>query len=96
MAVGPLVLALKKRNRNLRLGAIGALAEIKDPGAVSALAGMMTDPGSEVRWQAAIALGEMGSHEAVAPLLRGLGDMDKYVRYRLCHFAGQKRLPAVG
>ena len=38
-AVGPLVLALKKRNRNLRLGAIGALAGIKDPGAVSALAG---------------------------------------------------------
>jgi hypothetical protein len=81
VAVGPLVLALKKRNRNLRLGAIGALAEIKDPGAVSALAGMMTDPGSEIRWQAAIALGEMGSHEAVAPLLRGLGDTDKYVRY---------------
>ena len=80
-AVGPLVLALKKKNRNLRLGAIGALAEIKDPGAVSALADMMKDPGSEVRWQAAIALGEMGSHEAVAPLLRGLEDPDKYVRY---------------
>jgi len=80
-AVGPLVLALKKRNRNLRLGAIGALAEIRDPGAVSALASMMNDPGSEVRWQAAIALGEMGSQDAVAPLLRGLEDQDKYVRY---------------
>jgi hypothetical protein len=80
-AVGPLVLALEKRNRNLRLGAIGALAEIKDPGAVSALAGMMKDPGTEVRWQAAIALGEIGSHEAVAPLLSGLEDPDKYVRY---------------
>jgi hypothetical protein len=42
---------------------------------------MMADPGSEIRWQAAIALGEMGSHEAVAPLLRGLEDPDKYVRY---------------
>lgn len=80
-AVGPLVLALKKKNRYLRLGAIGALAEIKDPGAVSALADMMEDPGSEVRWQAAIALGEMHSNEAVAPLLRGLEDPDKYVRY---------------
>ena len=80
-AVGPLVLALEKKNRNLRLGAIGALAEIRNPGAVSALADMMKDPGSEVRWQAAIALGEMGSHEAVAPLLRGLEDPDKYVRY---------------
>jgi hypothetical protein len=80
-AVGPLVLVLKRKNRNLRLGAIGALAEIRDPGAVSALADMMKDPGSEVRWQAATALGEMGSHEAVAPLLRGLEDPDKYVRY---------------
>lgn len=80
-AVAPLVIALKKKNRNLRLGAIGALAEIKDSGAVSALTDMMGDPKSEVRWQAAIALGEMGSHEAVAPLLRGLEDPDKYVRY---------------
>lgn len=80
-AVGPLVIVLKKKNRNLRLGAIGALAEIKDSSAVFALTDMMEDPGSEVRWQAAIALGEMGSHEAVAPLLRGLEDPDKYVRY---------------
>jgi hypothetical protein len=80
-AVGPLVLALKKKNRILRLGAIGALAEIRDPGAVPALVEMMTDHSSEVRWQAAIALGEMGSHEAVTPLLKGLGDPDKYVRY---------------
>jgi HEAT repeat protein len=80
-AAGPLVLALKRKNRILRLGAIGALAEIRDPGAVSALGDMMKDTGSEVRWQAAIALGEMGSHEAVAPLLHGLGDPDKYVRY---------------
>jgi hypothetical protein len=80
-AVGPLILALKRKNRNLRLGAIGALAEIRDSGATSALATMMTDPGSEVRWQAAIALGEMGSNEAITPLLSGLEDPDKYVRY---------------
>jgi hypothetical protein len=80
-AVGPLVLALKRKNRNLRLGAIGALAEIQDPGAVSALEDMMKDPGSEVRWQAAIALGEINSHHAIEPLLQGLEDPDKYVRY---------------
>lgn len=80
-AVGPLVLALGEKNRKLRLGAIGALAEIRDSGAVSPLAEMMKDPASEVRWQAAIALGEMGSKEAVPPLLRGLEDPDKYVRY---------------
>jgi len=80
-AVGPLVLALRNKNRFLRLGAIGALTAIKDPGAISALTDMMKDQSSEVRWQAAIALGEMGSHVAVAPLLRGLEDPDKYVRY---------------
>jgi len=80
-AVIPLVHALRKKNRNLRLGAIGALAEIKDSRAVPVLTDMMKDPVSEVRWQAAIALGEMGSHEAVAPLLQGLEDRDKYVRY---------------
>jgi hypothetical protein len=80
-AVRPLVLALKKKNRYLRLGALGALAEIRDPGAVSALSDMMKDPGSEVRWQAAIALGEVRSYETIIPLLQGLGDPDKYVRY---------------
>lgn len=80
-AVGPLVLALRKKNRNLRLGAIGALAEIRDAGAVPALAEMGDDPAAEVRWQAAIALGEIGGQETIAPLLRGLMDPDKYVRY---------------
>jgi HEAT repeat protein len=80
-AVRPLVSALKEKNRYLRLGAIGALARIKDTGAVSALADMMRDPVSEVRWQAAIALGEMNSRNAIVPLLSGLEDQDKYVRY---------------
>jgi len=80
-AVGQIVPALKQRNRRLRLGAIGALAEIQDPGAVPALAEMMRDPVSEIRWQAAIALGEIGSQEAIAFLIPGLEDADKYVRY---------------
>lgn len=80
-AVGPLVLALKKKDRILRLGAIGALAEIRDSGAITALSDMMKDNSSEVRWQAAIALGEMNSRDAFAPLLKGLEDTDKYVRY---------------
>jgi len=81
-AVQPLVSALKKRHRSLRLGAIGALSLIRDADATSALADMMSDPSSEVRWQAAVALGEIGSTtDAVAPLLIGLEDPDKYVRY---------------
>jgi len=80
-ATPPLVRALKKNDRNLRLGAIAALAGIQDPGTVPALAGMMKDPAGEVRWQAAIALGETGSREAIEPLRAGLEDRDKYVRY---------------
>jgi HEAT repeat protein len=36
-ATEALIIALRKKNRNLRLGVIGALAEIKDPRVVSSL-----------------------------------------------------------
>jgi hypothetical protein len=42
---------------------------------------MLSEPGSEVRWQAAIALGELGDLHAVDPLVVALSDPDKYVRY---------------
>ena len=80
-AVALLIATLNRKNRSLRLGAIGALAQIGDPVAVPALAGMMLDPVSEVRWQAAIALGSMNSNDAIPPLIHGLEDTDKYVRY---------------
>ncbi len=80
-ATCPLLSALRKKNRNLRLGVIGALAEIKDPRAVSFLIGMTQDPGSEVRWQAVIALGEIGDPAAAPAILEALKDPDKYVRY---------------
>jgi hypothetical protein len=80
-AVPPLIPALKSPNRHIRLGAIGALAEIGDAGAVPALAETVMDPVSEIRWQAMIALGEMRSEDAIPYLLTGLQDADKYVRY---------------
>jgi HEAT repeat protein len=80
-ATEALILLLKKKNRTLRLGVIGALAEIKDARAVTSLCGILHDPGSEVRWQAAIALGEIGDPKASASLLESLHDADKYVRY---------------
>jgi len=76
-----LIAALKKKNRTLRLGAIGALAEINDPRALSPLAERTKDDSSEVRWQAAIALGELGDAGAVPVLLHSIRDRDKYVRY---------------
>ena len=84
--VGPdatplLIAALKRKNRTLRLGAIGALAEIHDSRALSALIERTKDRSSEVRWQAAIALGELGDPGATSALLSALRDNDKYVRY---------------
>jgi len=76
-----LIQLLRKKNRTLRLGVIGTLAEIKDARAVTSLCGMLHDPGSEVRWQAAIALGEIGDPQATVSLLESLRDPDKYVRY---------------
>lgn len=80
-AADALIIALQKKNRLLRLGAIGALAEIKDPRALSSLITMTRDPSSEIRWQAAIALGEMGDPDAAPAILESLRDPDKYVRY---------------
>ncbi len=80
-ATPALITALKKKNRNLRLGVIGALAEIRDPRAVSSLIGMTGNPSSEIRWQAVIALGETGDPAAAPAILEALKDPDKYVRY---------------
>jgi|WetSurMetagenome_2_1015567.scaffolds.fasta_scaffold164460_1 hypothetical protein len=77
----PLIAALRKKNRDVRLGIISALVGIHDPRAVPALVAMLDDPGSEVRWQAAIALGEMADTVATGPLLVTLRDNNKYVRY---------------
>jgi HEAT repeat protein len=80
-ATPPLVAALGRKSRDVRLGIISALVEIRDPRSVPALVAMLDDPGSEVRWQAAIALGEQADAAATAPLLVALRDPDKYVRY---------------
>jgi hypothetical protein len=80
-AVPALISALPRKNRLLRLGIIGALAEIRDARALWALINQTKDPSSEVRWQAAIALGELGEPGATPALLDSLRDLDKYVRY---------------
>jgi HEAT repeats len=80
-ATDELLLALKKKDKNIRLGIIEALTQIKDPRAVPALINTLTDESSEVRWEAAIALGETGDNRAIEPLVIALKDHDKYVRY---------------
>ena len=76
-----LAAALRKKDRMLRMGIIGALAGTGDPRAVPLLANQLRDPGSEVRWQAAIALGGISDPGTIPVLTEALGDPDKYVRY---------------
>ncbi|HXX55624.1 MAG TPA: HEAT repeat domain-containing protein [Methanoregula sp.] len=76
-----LAAALRKNDRMLRMGVIGALAGTGDPRAVPLLARQLKDPGSEVRWQAAIALGGIPDPQTIPVLTEALSDPDKYVRY---------------
>ena len=81
-----LLSALKKKNKDIRLGAIGALAVIRDPRAVGPLIEVLHDTNSEVRWQAAFALGEIGDAHATGPLVAALRDPEQVraVRFGLC------------
>jgi hypothetical protein len=80
-AMDELIRALKKKDKQTRLGIIEALTEIRDPRAVPALIETIRDQSSEVKWETAIALGEIGDPQATGPLVNALKDYDKYVRY---------------
>jgi HEAT repeat protein len=67
---------------HVRLGAIEALGDIKCQRSVEPLIRKLrTDKDNEVRWVAALSLGEIGDLRAVPPLVEALGDPDRYVRY---------------
>jgi len=79
----PLLLrVLENPNINIRLGVIEALASIRDPAAIKGLQGILaSDETSELRWAAALALGEIGGQTVTPALLSALRDDDRYVRY---------------
>ncbi len=79
--VDHLLAALNHRSREVKLGIIEALGEIRDPRSVPPLIRQLKDPSVEVRWATSIALGEIGDRIAMDPLVELLGDPDKYVRY---------------
>jgi HEAT repeat protein len=79
--INELILALKDRNRDVRLGIIEALSVIRDQRAVPPLIELLNDRSSEVRWETAIALGEIGGPDTTSALKNALRDPDKYVRY---------------
>jgi HEAT repeat protein len=76
-----LIAALHHPSREVRLGIIEALGEIRDYRAVPTLLPLLKDESGEVRWATALALGEIGDPRALQPVVLSLLDPDKYVRY---------------
>ncbi len=79
--ISPLVAAIRRRNRDVRLGVIEAFGRIKDASTVPILIEALSDKSPEVRWEGALALGEIGDVSAIPALVQALSDRDKYVRY---------------
>ena len=82
-ALDDLIRELGHHDTRVRLGIIEALGDIGDPRAAPALQGILSgDPGSEIRWAAALALGNLeGGTGTIPSLVEALGDPDKYVRF---------------
>lgn len=65
-----------------RLGIVEALARIRSPDSVPVLCRILSgDESNEMRWMAAIAIGETGIQSAIPILVQALRDRDKYVRF---------------
>jgi HEAT repeat protein len=80
-AVPLLVAVLKSPKIPVRLGAVEALAVIKDPRAAPPLLALAShDRSLEVRFAAVLALGEIGSPEVIPSVLPFLQDPSRYIR----------------
>jgi HEAT repeat protein len=78
----PLIHVLGYPGINTRLGAIEALGAIRDPRSIRVLEALLASHEiNELRWAAALALGEIGDKTATPSLLAALRDNDRYVRY---------------
>lgn len=65
-----------------RISIVEAMARIGSPESVPVLCRILTeDERKEMRWIAAIALGEVGEKESIPVLVGALKDKDKYVRF---------------
>lgn len=72
-----------------------ALAKIGTP-AVDPLIAALSHPDDDVRWKAAVALGEIRDPRAVGPLIRLLSDPDRFVKGRAALALGMIGEKAVG
>ena len=90
IACEPLLKLLAYHKIHVRIGAIEALSGIKSPRSVEPLIHTLaTDKNHEVRWVAALALGEIGDKRAIPSLLNSLHDEGRYVRYGSVKALGQ-------
>lgn len=81
-AVPLLLEALRSPSVPVRLGAVEALGMIRDPRALSPLATVLNhDRSLEVRWAAVLALGDMGSPDAIPSVVPILQEPSRYLRY---------------
>ncbi|OPY37391.1 MAG: putative lyase [Methanoregula sp. PtaU1.Bin051] len=71
-----------------------ALVRIGPP-AVEPLIAALSHPDDDVRWKAAVALGEIGDTKAIEPLIRLLSDTDRFVKGRAALALGMIGEPAV-
>lgn len=75
-----LIESLRDPNGHVRLDAVRALGEMKDPGAVEALIEALNDREDYVRWNTAEALGKILDTRSLTPLINALEDEHPLVR----------------
>jgi HEAT repeat protein len=81
-AIAPLIRVLESRHKAARIGAVEALGVLRDPLTVSPLVHVLAhDEAVEVRWVAALALGEIGDPVAIPALVDALLDRERYIRF---------------
>lgn len=84
--------SLNSSDLGTRMAAESAL-KAGEAGAVAALIGLLEDAAQpeEVRWRAAIILGDIGAYEAVSPLLAAAGDACWEIRHSAIYALGHLR-----
>jgi len=94
-AVEPLITLLKHEDMSsVRWKTAESLVKIGAP-SVEPLISVLQHSDSDVRWKAAIALGEIRDPRAIGPLIRQLSDTDRFVKSRVAHALGMIGAPAV-
>ena len=78
--IKPLILILKNKSDTLRLNAVNALGELKNPKIIQPICNILTDEVTEIRVAAAKALEPLKSEEAIEPLKFALQDKEQIVR----------------